>query len=321
MSKAHKSFIANLNNTLMKNNIAKSFFAGVLVLMVLAGCKKEYATIQQEDSEQIANYIKANNLSGLTEYVATEGNTKTGVFYKVEETGTGAVVTNTDIVYLTYTVKSFDGASLYTNESVNRYSGYLGYLEKATTGLPTAFRSAVRDILKTKGGKIRLLIPSNQAYGIGGTNSLFKIAGNQPLDCTVTLYNVDSKPAFEDIFVNKYIAASGVTGLTKTPSGLYYQIIEPGAGTEVHPYSVISAVYAGKLTNGTVFDEAKTATPFKTTLADVIPGWIEGLQLLKKGGKIRLIIPPTLAYGSTPKTGIPANSILDFNIELLDVTN
>lgn len=305
----------------MKNNIAKSFFAGVLILVVLAGCKKEYATIQQEDSEQITNYIKVNNLSGMTEYVAAEGNTKTGIYYKIEEAGTGAIVNNTDITYLTYTLKSFDGASVYTDENVNRYSGYLGYLDKATTGLPTAFRTAIKDILKTKGGKIRILIPSNQAYGIGGTNSLFKIAGNQPLDCTITLYNVDSKSAFEDIFVQKYIAANSIAGLTKTPSGLYYQIIEPGAGTEVYPYSVISAVYTGKLINGTVFDEAKTATPFKTTLSDVIPGWIEGLQLIKKGGKIKLIIPPTLGYGSTPKTGIPSNSILNFDIELLDVTN
>ncbi|MDB5119561.1 MAG: FKBP-type peptidyl-prolyl cis-trans isomerase [Sphingobacteriales bacterium] len=305
----------------MKNNIAKCAFAGILLLTVFSACKKEYATIQQEDSAGIANYIQTNNLAGMTEYTTSEGNTKSGIFYQVLEPGTGAVVNNTDIVYLTYTVKSFDGVSVYTEENLYRYISYLGYLDKTTSGLPTAFRTAVRDILKKKGGKIRLLIPSNQAYGVGGTNSIFKIAGNQSLDCTITLYDVDSKQSFEDIFVQKYITASAITGLTKTASGLYYQIIAPGTGTEVFPYSNISAVFTGKLTDGTVFDEALTATPFSAILSDVIPSWTEGLQLIKKGGKIRLIVPPTLGYGSTAKTGIPPNSILDFNIELLDVTN
>lgn len=309
------------NNLLMKNKIAKFVFAGMFIITALGACKKEYATIQQEDSKEVSKYIQTNNLANMTEYINPEGNTKSGIFYQILQAGTGAVVGNTDLVYLTYTVKSFDGASDYTDENVYRYTGYLGYLDKASTGLPTAFRTAVRDILQKKGGKIRLLIPSNQAYGVGGTNSIFKIAGNQSLDCTITLYDVDTKSAFEDIFVQKYIAASNITGLTKTPSGLYYQIIEPGSGTEVYPYSAISAVYTGKLINGTMFDEAKAATPFKVTLSNVIPGWIEGLQLIKKGGKIRLIIPPALAYGSTPKTGIPPNSILDFNIELVDVTN
>ncbi|MDB5012313.1 MAG: hypothetical protein JWQ25_515, partial [Daejeonella sp.] len=282
------------NKILMKNSIAKFVFAGMLIVTVLGACKKEYATIEQEDSEEVSKYIQANNLTGMTEYVNPEGNAKSGIFYQILEPGTGAVVGNTDGVYLTYTVKSFDGASVYTDENLYRYTSYLGYLDKASTGLPTAFRTAVRDILKKKGGKIRLLIPSNQAYGVGGTNSIFKIAGNQSLDCTITLYDVDTKLAFEDIFVQKYITAKSITGLTKTASGLYYQIIAPGAGTDVFPYSTVSTLYTGKLTDGTVFDEAKVGTPFNTTLSDVIPGWIEGLQLIKKGGKIRLIIPPTL---------------------------
>jgi len=310
----------------MKNNIAKLAFAGLVLLTVFSACEKEYPTIQQEDDKEINKYIQTNSLSGMKEYVNPDGS-KAGFFYQIIEQGTGSVVGNTDLVYITYTAKSFDGLSNFDDESKFRFTDYLGYFGKIKQKLPDAFRTSVRDILKQKGGKIRLLVPSNQAYGMNGSDGnsppFFKVAGNQSLDCSITLYNVDSQASFDDALIKNYIKKNNLTALTRTSSGLYYQIISAGAGSvEVLPSSMVSVAYTGKLTNGTVFDQATTTTPLKTTLSTLIPGWVEGLPKIKKGGSIRLIIPSALGYGSRDEQGLPpANSILDFNIELIDVTN
>ena len=79
--------------------------------------------------------------------------------------------------------------------------------------------------------------------------------------------------------------------------------------------------YTGKLPNGTVFDSSvERGQPAEFALNQVIPGWTEGLQLVKKGGKIELVIPANLAYGDQDLGVIPANSTLHFDVEVLDVT-
>jgi FKBP-type peptidyl-prolyl cis-trans isomerase FkpA len=74
------------------------------------------------------------------------------------------------------------------------------------------------------------------------------------------------------------------------------------------------------LLNGTVFD-GTTTQPISFKLGQVISGWQIGIPLIQKGGKIRLLIPSGLAYGPDGQGPIPGNAVLDFDIELLDVTN
>jgi len=82
---------------------------------------------------------------------------------------------------------------------------------------------------------------------------------------------------------------------------------------------MVQVNYTGKLLNGTVFDSnAQSGKPFEIQLNQVIPGWTEGLQKINVGGKIRLYIPPSLAYGDSGQQGIPPASALVFDIELLD---
>ena len=101
-------------------------------------------------------------------------------------------------------------------------------------------------------------------------------------------------------------------------SGLHYEIIDPGSGTTPDvATSTISVTYTGKLLNGTVFDQ-KT-TPFTYKLNGFIPGWQYGIPLIKKGGTIKLIIPSSLAYGCTGAGSIPPDSVLYFEITLVDV--
>lgn len=113
-----------------------------------------------------------------------------------------------------------------------------------------------------------------------------------------------------NFIVDKAIDTSGVT------YGILYQIIEPGNGEQVNDNSVIKVKYEGRLLNGTVFDKTEeSARVF--SLRELIPGWRIGIPLIRKGGKIRLIVPSYYGYGTTPRTGIPANSVLDFDIELV----
>jgi FKBP-type peptidyl-prolyl cis-trans isomerase len=104
------------------------------------------------------------------------------------------------------------------------------------------------------------------------------------------------------------------------PSGLMYQIENPGTGPSPKPEETVKVHYTGTLVNGTVFDSSvQRGEPVEFQLDQVIPGWTEGLQKISKGGKIKLFIPPQLAYGDEGRQGIPPASTLVFDVELLDI--
>lgn len=100
-----------------------------------------------------------------------------------------------------------------------------------------------------------------------------------------------------------------------TSSGLYYVIEEPGSSEHPTINDAVTVNYIGFLLNGDVFDQDFNKS---FPLAQVIPGWQEGIPLFGKGGKGLLIIPSHLGYGDTARSGIPANSVIVFEIHLLD---
>jgi peptidylprolyl isomerase len=109
----------------------------------------------------------------------------------------------------------------------------------------------------------------------------------------------------------------------KTASGLEYTIIEKGSGTKPQKGDKVVVNYTGKLTNDTVFDSSLKPgrTPFEFVLGagQVIKGWDEAFQLLQVGDKATIKFGPELGYGANANGGIPANSTLIFEIELLNV--
>ena len=114
-----------------------------------------------------------------------------------------------------------------------------------------------------------------------------------------------------------YCAANNIN-YTEDVSGLLYEIIAPGTGVAPSISSTISAVYTGKLFTGTVFDA--TANPITFPLSGVIDGWKIGIPLIKKGGRIKLVIPSALAYSCTGSgSSIPPNTPLFFDVTLTDV--
>jgi FKBP-type peptidyl-prolyl cis-trans isomerase len=118
-------------------------------------------------------------------------------------------------------------------------------------------------------------------------------------------------------------AAPATSGaMTTTASGLKYQVLKHGEGT-VSPKATdtVKVHYEGKLLDGTVFDSSiARGQPVSFPLNRVIPGWTEGLQLMKVGDKFKFEIPPNLAYGAnSPSPAIPPNSTLIFEVELLGI--
>ncbi|AOA56985.1 FKBP-type peptidyl-prolyl cis-trans isomerase [Acinetobacter larvae] len=105
-----------------------------------------------------------------------------------------------------------------------------------------------------------------------------------------------------------------------TATGLQYKITNPGTGKQPKADSMVTVHYKGQLISGKVFDSSyKKNQPIDFKLNEVIPGWTEGLQLLKEGGKATLYVPAKLAYGERSVPGIPANSTLIFDVELIKV--
>ncbi len=109
--------------------------------------------------------------------------------------------------------------------------------------------------------------------------------------------------------------------ISKTASGLYYEIIEQGSAEMPKESSTVKINYKGALVDGKVFDSSeKNGAPVDLNLAQVIPGFREGLQKVGKGGKIKLHIPSKLGYGDAQIPGIPAGSTLVFDVEIVDIT-
>lgn len=122
------------------------------------------------------------------------------------------------------------------------------------------------------------------------------------------------KPEEESSQILAYSATTGGT-YTKHGSGLYYNIPDSGSGVRPYLSSYVSVRYTGKLLNGVTFDSG-TAT---LSLSNVIEGWQIGIPLIKKGGRIQLLIPSALAYGCNGRSAIPPNSVLFFDVSLIDV--
>lgn len=110
-------------------------------------------------------------------------------------------------------------------------------------------------------------------------------------------------------------------GIKVTESGLQYEVLTEGNGATPAASDKVEVHYIGKLIDGTVFDSSvERGVPAMFGVTQVIPGWVEALQLMKEGDKWRLYIPSDLAYGSQGAGGIIGpNSTLIFDVELLRV--
>ncbi|MBI88506.1 MAG: peptidylprolyl isomerase [Candidatus Marinimicrobia bacterium] len=108
--------------------------------------------------------------------------------------------------------------------------------------------------------------------------------------------------------------------INETPTGLQYRVINEGSGDRPNKTDRVKVHYVGRLIDGSVFDSSiERGEPTEFGLNQVIKGWTEGLQLMKVGAKYEFFIHPKIAYGARPRPTIPANSVLIFEVELLDI--
>lgn len=117
--------------------------------------------------------------------------------------------------------------------------------------------------------------------------------------------------------IDRFVEANGIDTV-QTASGLVYHIDEPGGAEKPTASSSVAAHYRGYLLNGRIFDQTTAAGPRAFNLNQVIAGWTEGLQKIGRGGKIWMVVRPSLGYGSGASQQIPANSVLVFEIQLID---
>jgi FKBP-type peptidyl-prolyl cis-trans isomerase FkpA len=295
----------------MLNKMINKIYSFLLVAIIaFSSCEKETRDLKEVEDDRINEYLQKNNLSFQKD--------TSGYYYQIITPGAEDKVAYSDAIFYLQDIKVLGGKQI-SNSSTLRTSSdtysftpnYLGYVT------PSAFRESMKKL--GKGGKIRIIVPSYLAFGKNGYGSL--IAGNTILDATLEVIDGADQDEVEDNLLLRYANTLSDTYVRDT-SGVYYSIINAGTGTEeVKISSTIKAVYKGTLFNGVVFDESTASKPLEMSLSSLVPGWQYAVPKIKKGGKIKVLIPSYLAYGSSARNLIPAYSPLYFEIELLDVTN
>lgn len=142
----------------------------------------------------------------------------------------------------------------------------------------------------------------------------------------VLLYTITSCSTYSDRDLDSFdqqiqnhLDSTGIE-MERTEDGLYYSIIEEGEGEEYIGYKdQITFYYKGSFLDGNSFQAISKNDPLKFTVSQLIIGWQDALMMLKKGGRIHIIIPPQLGYADKSSDVIPANTILMYELEVLDV--
>jgi FKBP-type peptidyl-prolyl cis-trans isomerase len=295
--------------------------AGVVLCLALAGgaglssCSKDESPVNVDysatDDALIKSYIATNNIT-------TAQKQTSGLYFVPTVTNANATkVTVGKNVSFLYTGTLLNGTVFATSgQDLTKAASFVLGNSNVISGLQEGIS------LMHLGDKATLLIPSGLAFGAAGS------APNVPAN-TVVRFDVEvvdlNFAATDDAIIQKYIAANNITGAQRQPSGLYYvPTATNAAGTPATANKSVSVLYTGKLLDGTTFDATSLRgnAPYTFTLGtgQVIPGWDEGIALMRKGEKATLLIPSALAYG--PRGGgntIPANAVLRFDVEVTEV--
>ena len=274
----------------------KSYVYLFLSVILFTSCLNDDENINLETEANIIKYINDNSLN------ATK--TDSGLYYVINEEGSGNKPTENSAVNIDYKLSFLDGTPIGQSESE------IIELKQIIPGLSEGIQ------LFKEGGEGVLLIPSELAYGLSGNNT-GSIPGGKVLVFDIKLNVADYLVENEAAILN-YIETNNLVA-TKTDSGLYYVVNNEGTGSS-YPTSNsnVTVAYKGYFLDGTVFDESD-ANGVSFNLNQVIPGWTEGITYFKEGGDGVLLIPYNLGYGVYGNSGIPRVSVLLFDVNLKSI--
>lgn len=202
-------------------------------------------------------------------------------------------------------IKLFDSASMYDRGLIEGVQLMLRRYEMMQNGIfinPSEIVTTLSDL--SQGKSVGMNRMSAEAY----LKDYFNAAGNETPD-TVSV-------ASQEAFLNEQLSREGVI---KTASGLLFETLKEGEGPSPDSGDKVKLLYTGRLSDGTVFDQTKEGA-VEFSVDNLVPGFTEGLKLMKAGGRYRLYIPAQLGYGVHGAGGvIPGNAVLDFTVELIEV--
>ena len=249
---------------------------------------------------------------------------ESGIKYMDDSLGTGREAKANELVTIHFKgwmVPEGDSVELFSDWTLNQNMNMRSLGDSKVRNQPVKFvlssnsfiKGSDEGIIGMKVGGVRsMIIPSKLAYGEKGIGF---IPPNTDLKVVVELLDVKDRVVAKMWDVDS-------TLFKTTASGLKYAIISEGDGSLAEAGKLVTVNYSGYLEDGTMFDssvERDDPISFPVGQGQVIPGWDEGMQLLKKGSKARFIIPPQLGYGEMELEKIPKNSTLIFDVELVDV--
>ncbi|MBC7922065.1 MAG: FKBP-type peptidyl-prolyl cis-trans isomerase [Ferruginibacter sp.] len=281
-------------------------------LLGLAGCVAE---------EDLTVQKKAENIVQIQEYLAANGLTAKdtlGLSFALTKPNPGGLPVKADdsvtVHHVTYTL---DGRKIDSTSTLNNRP-FVFWLNGREARVLPGFFAAVS--LMREGEKATVLVPSDLAFKSYSDPRYFPAYA--PLRFDLELIKIEN----EDRKIDRYLAASGLTGFETTASGLRFK------RTQARPDSALAEVgktasvrYTGRLLNGTQFDSNLTGTLFEVTIGSnsaqrPVRGFEEGLALMRKGEKATLVFSSSLGYGTQGRSPtILPYSPLVFDVEITDV--
>ncbi|MFQ5505160.1 MAG: FKBP-type peptidyl-prolyl cis-trans isomerase [Planctomycetota bacterium] len=233
--------------------------------------------------------------------------TDSGLEYEVLGKGRGPLVGEDEVFELRYAFWSTEGKLLGSSMQAG------GTIKASCKQMRLPFLKEAPRLMRA-GARCRFQVPAKLCFadrpGPGGL----------PPD-SVTIWELELVRIIEPLPLPEF-SLSPKEKLVTTDSGLQYEILEPGSGASPRHGQRVTVHYAGWLTNGKLFDSSfPRADPFVFEVGGrVIPGWNEGVKLMKKGSVYKFTIPAKLAYGARgAPPAIPANATLIFYIKLLEI--
>lgn len=298
----------------------------LLICGLLAACgssddedstNEDAATAPAPTPAEPVDAYDAENRAFLAENATAPGVTVTrsGLQYRVLESGSGPQPGAADIVTVHYRGRLIDGSEF--DSSYERGQP----LQLTPADVIPGWREMLQ--LMQVGSRVEVFIPASLAYGSEARGD--RIPANSTLIFEMELLDVqsaeDRKKALlgpQTAFMSAYAEREGVT---VTQSGLMYRVVKKGpGGVSPERTSVVTVHYVGTLVDGNEFDSSRRrGEPVSFPLDRVIPGWTEGLQLMQVGDIYEFVIPHELGYGENGAGGaIPPYATLLFEVELLE---